>query len=103
MRTTLLRAGVILTLTFLVFAVALRPSQRRLVRLTREFEEYSGARLVFERDELPPGTYHDVLVTLPDAGRVKAAEICLHEVKKYPPGYLGWTSLFCHNGARRLE
>lgn len=57
--------------------------------LVREFREYSGASLVFRHADLPPGRYHDVLYPLVEARRANAAAICLREVKKYPPGYLG--------------
>ena len=93
MRTKLLRVGVVLTLAFLVVAVTSFHGRRRLARLVREFEEYSGTRLVFDRGELPPGEYHDIMVTLPDARKAKAAEICLQEAQKYPPGYLGRSGL----------
>ena len=58
-----------------------------LATLCQKFEEYSGARLVFHRSDLPPGRYHDVLKPLDDARMPKAAEICLEEVHKLPRGY----------------
>jgi S1-C subfamily serine protease len=57
--------------------------------LGREFQAYSGARLVFTREALPPGTYHDIMPALPEARVSQAALIALREVKKYPRGYLG--------------
>ncbi len=56
--------------------------------LLRSFRDYSGATLVFHRDELPPGRYHDVLKPLNEPGKARAAAICLQEAKMYPPRYL---------------
>ncbi|MCS7468099.1 hypothetical protein NZK35_15715 [Stieleria sp. ICT_E10.1] len=56
--------------------------------LLQTFHEYSGATLVFHRDELPPGRYHDVLKPLDERGKALAAAICLQEAKMYPPRYL---------------
>jgi len=58
-------------------------------RLLAQFQRYCGARLVFDADDLPPGRYHDIMLPLSQAKRRAAAEICLREVKKYPPNYLG--------------
>lgn len=68
-------------------------SQSRLDLLLREFRDYSGARLVFNEEQLPPGSYHDIMLPLSEARQLKAARICLDEVKKYPPGYLGQMKL----------
>jgi S1-C subfamily serine protease len=57
--------------------------------MLREFAAYSGARLVFQSSELPRGSYHDIMVPLSTSRQRDAAEICLREVKKYPPGFLG--------------
>ncbi|KAA5538652.1 hypothetical protein FYK55_27100 [Roseiconus nitratireducens] len=57
--------------------------------LLRQFEEYSGARIVFHRDDLPEGKYHDVLRPLSDGARIRSVRICLDEVKLYPPRYFG--------------
>ena len=47
------------------------------------------ARLVFDRNQLAPGDYYDRMPVLSAERRYEAAGICLAEVKKYPPGYLG--------------
>jgi hypothetical protein len=57
--------------------------------LLAEFERYSGTRLVFRAADLPDDGYHDIMLPLSASGRQRAAEICLREVKKYPPGFLG--------------
>jgi hypothetical protein len=62
-------------------------------RLAAAFEHYSGARLVFDAGDLPPGVYHDVMDPLSEKGRLKAAHIVLREVRKLPPGYLGAVGL----------
>ncbi len=58
-----------------------------LESLLREFRDYSGAELVFHRDDLPEGRYHDVLKPLPDSRKSTAAAICLEEAKMYPPRF----------------
>ena len=72
-----------LTLTF-----DLNAAEPDLGRLCTEFERYSGAQLVFFRENLPPGKYYDILKPLTDARKAKAAEICVAEVRKFPRGYL---------------
>lgn len=57
--------------------------------LCRAFQDYSGANLVFEARDLPPGKYHDRMPSLSPARRLQAAKILLAEVRKLPPGYLG--------------
>ena len=64
-----------------------------LANLCRAFEGYSGARLVFVRDDLPEGRYHDILKPLHESRRANAAEICLQEAKMYPPGYFAEVGL----------
>ncbi|MGI9472676.1 MAG: hypothetical protein ACR2NZ_14140 [Rubripirellula sp.] len=61
--------------------------ETQLQELTREFRDYSGADLVFHRDALPEGKYHDVLKPLSNVVRASAARICLEEVKMYPRDY----------------
>lgn len=61
---------------------------QRISELQKQFREYSGASLVFMEQELAPGKYYDKLPTLDKALQMKAAEIALREVKKYPPGLL---------------
>jgi len=57
--------------------------------LQKDFEQYSGARLVFNPTELPPGHYYDRMPALTGTGQQRAAEIAFSEVRKLPPGYLG--------------
>ncbi len=60
-----------------------------LSRLVAEFRHHSGARLVFERDQLPAGDYHEVMVPLTPEDREDAARIAVHEAHKFPRRYLG--------------
>ena len=64
-----------------------------LAQLRAAFEEYSGARLVFEARDLPPGDYHDAMPSLAEDDQVKAAQIAVREVRKLPPGFLGAVGL----------
>jgi S1-C subfamily serine protease len=66
-----------------------RGREEALGQLRTAFEQYSGARLVFDARELPPGDYHDMMPPLSDEDQVAAARIALREVRKLPPGYLG--------------
>lgn len=93
MKRQLLRLGAAFTLALLVFAAAWLTGRRTLAPLVQAFEEYSGAKLVFDRRQLPPGQYHDMMPALPRGRRVSAAAICLREAQKYPPGYLGRAGL----------
>lgn len=65
------------------------PNSSGLSDLREAIRAYSGTELVFSRDELPDGKYHDVMKPLPETQFVHAASILLEEVKMYPPGYLG--------------
>ena len=87
------RWGAVLLLPVLVFAAAWLHARSRWTRLAQELESYSGTRLVFDRSEFPFAWYFDSLPALSNWRRVSAAEICLREAKKYPPGYLGETGL----------
>ncbi|HET6879412.1 MAG TPA: serine protease [Pirellulales bacterium] len=60
-----------------------------LSELSADFERYSGAKLVFNVDALPPGNYHDAMPELDAERQVAAARIACREVRKLPPGYLG--------------
>ncbi len=67
-----------------------------LSRLLAAFEDYSGTKLVFERNQLPSGDYHEKMAPLSAEERVDAARIALREVHKYPrryPGALGLTTV----------
>lgn len=55
--------------------------------LLQQFKTYSGAELVFQRDDLPEGRYHDVLKPLGVDEKRRAAEICVAEARMYPPNY----------------
>ena len=76
-------------LVVLVSAPQFALAQASTAEMLREFADYSGARLVFQRADLPSGSYHDIMVPLSAAKQRDAAAICLGEVKKYPPGFLG--------------
>jgi hypothetical protein len=86
-------AVLLLTLFVLGSQVRGQESEETPARLAAAFEQYSGARLVFNVKDLPPGVYHDVMDPLPEEGRLKAARIVLREVRKLPPGYLGAVGL----------
>lgn len=65
------------------------PTQdQQIASLQKQFKDHSGAALVFVERELAPGKYYDKLPTLEKALQIKAAEIAVREVKKYPPGLL---------------
>ena len=57
------------------------------VRLLADFKNHSGVNLVFNRDGLPAGVYHDLMVTLPGSRRAAALKIVLHETRKFPPHF----------------
>lgn len=84
MRTLLL--AVFIALVCPLTARAERPSE--LDRLLAEFEAWSGARIVFERDELPKGDWFDIMRPLDAERRPRAVKLLVAEVKKYPRGYL---------------
>jgi hypothetical protein len=64
-----------------------------LADLQQRFRDYSGAELVFHRNDLPEGRYHDVLKQLKDSQKVTAAAICVEEAMMYPPGFFGEVGL----------
>ncbi|MCO8124551.1 hypothetical protein NHH03_22620 [Stieleria sp. TO1_6] len=71
-----------------------RPSaEPSVAMLLQKFKDYSGAELVFDRNDLPEGRYHDVLKPLSDSRKKLAAEICNEEARMYPPGYFGEVGL----------
>jgi hypothetical protein len=43
----------------------------KIHRLTAAFQDYSGAELVFESNQLPPGEYHDKMVPLSPSSLLK--------------------------------
>ncbi len=64
------------------------PSRESLAHLQKAFADYCGAHLVFNAEDLPEGTYHDIMPSLSDEGRLKAARLVLAEMRKLPPRYL---------------
>ena len=56
--------------------------------LTQLFEEWSGASLVFERSQLPRGSWFEKTPAMTHKRRLDAARILVKEVMRYPPGYL---------------
>jgi S1-C subfamily serine protease len=59
-----------------------------LRKLQTDFTEHSGARLVFDASDLPPGQYFDKMPSLSADRRVAAARIMVREAHKLPQGYL---------------
>jgi hypothetical protein len=86
------RFSPILSVSVLVLAPSLVPAgedgKESLSQLEKAFSDYSGSRLVFAAKDLPEGTYHDRMPSLNEDGRVRAARIALHEIRKLPPRYL---------------
>lgn len=65
--------------------------EQQLVRLQDEFERYSGAKLVFSKNELATEgkwDYFDRLPELSSERKIQAAEIAVREIKMYPSDYL---------------
>jgi hypothetical protein len=86
------RLSPILALALLAVFVSISPGEEppkdSLAQLEKAFADYCGARLVFAAKDLPEGTYHDSMPSLNDAGRMRAAQIALRELRKFPPRYL---------------
>ena len=79
---------------FLLFPpLCVSAGEDRLSELLKEFETYSGGRLVFVEKELPRGRYHDRMTVLSEARKLKAAQILSKEVRKYPRGFFGGIGL----------
>ena len=57
------------------------------------FTRHTGAEIVFTRDDLPPGKYHDVMKPLADDQKLAAVEACMEEARLYPPGFFGQVGL----------
>jgi len=53
------------------------------------FERQTGAKLVFERGDLPRGDWYDKLPVLARQRQLKADRLLLDEARKYPRGFLG--------------
>lgn len=81
-------------LVLAALSVQLAAAEPDLETLLGEFKTYSGAELVFTRDDLPQGRYHDVLKPLTtDESKKAAAAVCIEEARMYPPGFLGEVGL----------
>lgn len=77
-----------LTLAITSFCRPAVASEPELEKILQEFRQYTGAELVFRRDDLPEGRYHDVMKPLNNSKRkVTAAKICLNEARLYPPRF----------------
>ncbi|MFK8114325.1 MAG: hypothetical protein AB8B91_19140 [Rubripirellula sp.] len=62
--------------------------EAELASVCRQIERHSGTRLVFRRDQLPPGRYYSIMKPLSQTMKLEAATICEKELRKYPAGYL---------------
>ena len=65
------------------------PPKESVAQYQKGFAEYSGCRLVFAVKDLPEGVYHDVMPSLDEHSRLRAARIAVREIRKLPPRYLG--------------
>jgi len=75
---------------FLLFApLCVSAGEGQLAEIQKDFETYSGGRLVFTERGLPRGRYHDRMIELSDVRKLKAAQILAKEVLKYPRGFFG--------------
>ncbi len=83
----------LILLGYLSSPTLLQAEDPELEQLLRRFSDNTGASLVFFRDDLPDGRYHDVMKPLDERRRKKAAEICIAEAKHYPHGYFGRVGL----------
>lgn len=61
--------------------------EKRVQELQNKIAEYTGGRVVFDREKLSAGEYYDKLPPLSLERQERAAEIALREVRKYPPGF----------------
>ena len=61
--------------------------ERQVSDLQTLIHKHTGGRVVFSREQLSEGEYYDKLPALSLERQVKAAEIALREVQKYPPGF----------------
>ena len=82
------RPPLILTAFVLIAGICEAQSPDALRELRNAIQNHSGIRVALERDELPPGTYHDLMVPLPSSRRVSAARILLTELQRFPKHYL---------------
>lgn len=63
------------------------PVENRIQALQDKIAEYSGGRVVFDREKLSEGAYYDKLPSLSLERQERAAEIALRELQKYPRGF----------------
>ncbi|MGB7343591.1 MAG: hypothetical protein WBD20_05230 [Pirellulaceae bacterium] len=78
---------------FIGGAVDSRSADPSLTDLLSQFQDYSGAELVFYRKDLPAGKYHDVLKPLDESRKNRAAVICIEEAKRFPQQYFAEVGL----------
>ena len=64
-----------------------RVQENALEEALAKFTQCTGAEIVFSRDDLPPGKYHDILKPLVDAQKLSAIETCIEESRLYPPRF----------------
>ena len=64
-----------------------------LAALSREFESWTGAALVFDRAELPTGRWFEQMPALAAKDRERAARILVVEARHYPKGWLATIGL----------
>ena len=64
-----------------------------LAALSREFESWTGAALVFDRAELPTGRWFEQMPALAAKDRERAARILVAEARHYPKGWLATIGL----------
>ena len=85
-RSALVRIAMILIAGAVLHASAYG-DESKLEQTRKRFLDHSGAEIVFSREDLPAGRYHNVLIPLEADMKAEAATICLREVKKYPRHY----------------
>ena len=64
-----------------------------LATLSREFESWTGAALVFDKASLPSGRWFEQMPSLASKDRVRAARILVAEARHYPQGWLATIGL----------
>lgn len=62
--------------------------ETQVATLRERFREHTGGKLVFSQGEISPGKYYDALPALSLDRQLRAAEIAVREVQKYPRGFL---------------
>jgi S1-C subfamily serine protease len=82
------RAAILAVLLPTVSVLVAQTPPSEYEKLCESFQAYSGAKIVFQASELPPGVYHDLMVPLSNTRRVAAAKIARDECRKFPPNFL---------------